>query len=500
MDKHKVRFSLNIVSPKRRFTTIHSEKEELDFESKISGAINNQNNNNNEVSMVVENQELQKLLKEKQLNAHRLTMHMGGGFGINLNDMIAFDDETNNKLQQNQFTSQKQDQNQSKISVFFKNERLTLNNPYHLNFINQDKQELEQYFSKDYIQRIPLVISFMILMFFVMNASIIPCWIMSIEAEKYLRQSWRFFMSSWLILPFVMWEKRQPKFKKFYQLSYIFDWTYVGYSINLGSLQLFFLSLQRAKSDSHTYEYPGRLLVILGIILIFIECINFTPEEIPPSSYNYIVQKYIHRNVWERCILGNGAALSISYILTKFAKNNAEVNQIYPPHLRMFLTFFFNSINLSLSSYFFSGSDLSNQNESEKPDFWGWTALFSSHQFSGFFFMSIIVGLGSFVSSMYIGKAFQPLDIQTAMSFEPVFATLFVYIAGVQFLPGNLGIVGFIFIIPGIFFINLGQYLKVQEKQKEIEDKINQEKQIIQKMQQQQSQLQTPSVKSQQKL
>lgn len=63
----------------------------------------------------------------------------------------------------------------------------------------------------------------MILMFFVMNASIIPCWIMSIEAEKYLRQSWRFFMSSWLILPFVMWEKRQPKFKKFYQLSYIFD-------------------------------------------------------------------------------------------------------------------------------------------------------------------------------------------------------------------------------------------------------------------------------------
>ncbi|KRX06183.1 hypothetical protein PPERSA_06065 [Pseudocohnilembus persalinus] len=516
IQKNHKKFSLSIIQPKKKVTTIYSEKQGFGSEpknhQKNSNANKNidnifQDNNNNEVSIVIENQELQKFLQEKQLNTHRLTMHLGGGFGMNLNDMIVFNEDIN------QFQSQNDDRN-SKISVFFKNERLTLNNPQHLNFINKDKEELEQYFSKDYLGRASLSFSYMILLIFVLIISVIPCWIMNIEAEKYLRQSWRFFMASWLILPFVMWEKRQPKFKKFYQLSYIFDmnnikkiyltgfsnalwytmilfgfeWTYVGYSLSLGFLQPFFQSLQRAKSDSHFYECPGKLLVILGIILIFIECITFNPDDIPPSSYNYIVQKYIHRNVWERCILGNGAALSISYIQTKLAKNNAEVNQIYPPHLKVFLNFFFIFINMGLSSYFFSGCDYKYDD-----DFWGWTGLFSSHQFSGFFFMSIIIGSGSFILSIYVVKVFQPIEIQIAMSFEPIFSTLLVLAAGVQILPGSLGVFGQFFLIPGLLLINLGQHLKLQEKQKQIEDTINQDKEIIKKMQRQQSQSQTSS-------
>lgn len=37
----------------------------------------------------------------------------------------------------------------------------------------------------------------------------------------------------------------------------ILEWTYVSHSLNLASLQLFYLSLFRKKEDQHAYEIPG---------------------------------------------------------------------------------------------------------------------------------------------------------------------------------------------------------------------------------------------------
>lgn len=65
-------------------------------------------------------------------------------------------------------------------------------------------------------------------------------------------------------------------------------------------------------------------------------------------------------------------AFSVSYLMTKFTKNNKEVNSRYPPHLRMFMISIFNVINMTFSSYFFSGTDIAD------GTWWGWFGLFSS--------------------------------------------------------------------------------------------------------------------------
>ncbi|KRX00909.1 hypothetical protein PPERSA_09515 [Pseudocohnilembus persalinus] len=73
-------------------------------------------------------------------------------------------------------------------------------------------------------------------------------------------------------------------------------------------------------------------------------------------------------------------------------------------------------------------------------------------------------GLGSFISSIYVAKVFEPLDIQTAQSFEPTMATMLAYLMNVQHLPGGLGCIAQAFIVPGNFFINLGQYMYTQNQ------------------------------------
>lgn len=98
-------------------------------------------------------------------------------------------------------------------------------------------------------------------------------------------------------------------------------------------------------------------------------------------------------------------AFSVSYIMTRFINTNKNTNSYYPPHLRAFMVNMVVCMNMTMSSYFFSGSDVFSST------FWGWFGLFSSVNFSGFLYMSIILGLGSFLSALFIGKLFEPLDI-----------------------------------------------------------------------------------------
>lgn len=58
--------------------------------------------------------------------------------------------------------------------------------------------------------------------------------------------------------------------------------------------------------------------------------------------------------------------------MTKFVEPNKRTNATYPPHLRTFLVSLFNSINMTLSSYFFSGTDIF------RGSFWGWFGLFTT--------------------------------------------------------------------------------------------------------------------------
>ncbi len=91
----------------------------------------------------------------------------------------------------------------------------------------------------------------------------------------------------------------------------------------------------------------------------------------------------------------------------------------------MCIVSFLNTIIMTLSSYFFSGTDV------VVGTWWGWTGLFSSEQFSTYLFMSIILSLGTFISFFLITLLFEPMFPAIASSFEPILATLFVHAAGV---------------------------------------------------------------------
>lgn len=48
-------------------------------------------------------------------------------------------------------------------------------------------------------------LSWIILIYSVCNAAMIPAWIMSIKATKLLRISWRFMLQAVMIIPFVLY-------------------------------------------------------------------------------------------------------------------------------------------------------------------------------------------------------------------------------------------------------------------------------------------------------
>jgi hypothetical protein len=103
---------------------------------------------------------------------------------------------------------------------------------------------------------------------------------MNIKANKLLRISWRFFMQTFMVIPFVLYEYRtcDEDTRKKYNLRHIFqpehiikpfisslatsmwftvilqgfEWTSVSHSIVMGSLSNFFLSIGRSlRRSSH---------------------------------------------------------------------------------------------------------------------------------------------------------------------------------------------------------------------------------------------------------
>lgn len=110
----------------------------------------------------------------------------------------------------------------------FRNQRLTLANPTHLQFAQQNTRlSFIDEKTQDITKRIPKWSAWILLFYFAVNGAFIPPWILSIPAEKYLRIAWRFFMQAMLLIPFVMYEYRQrlknDNIKKQYTLSHIFN-------------------------------------------------------------------------------------------------------------------------------------------------------------------------------------------------------------------------------------------------------------------------------------
>jgi hypothetical protein len=50
--------------------------------------------------------------------------------------------------------------------------------------------------------------------------------------------------------------------------------------------------------------------------------------------------------------------------------------------------------------------------------------------------MSIIVGMGTFISDVYVNRIFEPIVPATSATFDPILATIFCHIVNVQHFPG----------------------------------------------------------------
>ena len=74
-------------------------------------------------------------------------------------------------------------------------------------------------------------------------------------------------------------------------------------------------------------------------------------------------------------------------------------------------------------------------------------------------YMSIILGLGLLISYMLISKLFEPVVPAIAVVFEPVISSVGLWIVKVQYLPPPLSCMAYVFIMPGLFLIILGQHL-----------------------------------------
>jgi hypothetical protein len=165
--------------------------------------------------------------------------------------------------------------------------------------------------------------------------------------------------------------------------------------------------------------------------------------------------------------------------MSNFSRYNADLKEHYPPYLSMLLANIFVCLTMCLSTYFFNGATF------DLDSFWGIWAIFSERHFGGFMYMSIILGLGLFLSLVMMTKLFDdPITPAVGMLFEPIISTILLDLVGVQGLPGSLACIGYVFILPGQFLIVMGQYMlkKSNEEKQKIKDEADKSTLEIQKL------------------
>lgn len=103
-----------------------------------------------------------------------------------------------------------------------------------------------------------------------------------------------------------------------------------------------------------------------------------------------------------------------------FNDTKVRVKKEFPPHLISFLTSIFNIFNLSLINFI-----VVKIHKHYNSDF-DWLGLFTSEQFSIFFYLTIVIGLGQIISYMVIVRLFEPIFPAISALFEPVITSLLI--------------------------------------------------------------------------
>jgi hypothetical protein len=217
-------------------------------------------------------------------------------------------------------------------------------------------------------------IAWALLIFSCISNAIVPCWMtVDVHCEGFTRSAWRIFMTSLLLVPFVLYEQRnlkagEPGFRallsrKNLQEHYIFSLNYTvwvlfgtmalkltarSHSFSLLRLKLFFISLRKFSQGQSFYESEmgGALLVAIGAAMILWDSYSL-PVEANPLAF-YLGYSQASR------LCGDLLAVLGSLAILYFESNHAMPKS---PH---FSNLFINSlcvcVNLVVMGYFFGGN------------------------------------------------------------------------------------------------------------------------------------------------
>ena len=145
--------------------------------------------------------------------------------------------------------------------------------------------------------------------------------------------------------------------------------------------------------------------------------------------------------------------------MSELSKQTSDLKSYYPPYLSMFLNNVFTCVIVIFSAFFFNGTTFDFNTS------WGVFALFTHAHFSNFLYMSIVLGMGVFISSVMVSKMFpDPIVPALAMTLEPIISTILFQMVGVQTMPGSFACMGYALIIPGVIVILGGNCLFTRRK------------------------------------
>lgn len=200
--------------------------------------------------------------------------------------------------------------------------------PSMLKYLGNSFQQKVSDIQKPTYQNINQYLAWFLVFYATINGACIPPWIMSIPAEKYIRISWRFFMQSFMMIPFLLYERRNlpANLKYQYTLSHIFklehikkvymvaftnsiwftmvlfafEWSYISHALVLSGLQQFCFSINRHvnKNENHNYESAGQAMVIFGVLCVITDSITFDSVDADPNSYLYRNKLVNFRKPW----------------------------------------------------------------------------------------------------------------------------------------------------------------------------------------------------------
>jgi drug/metabolite transporter (DMT)-like permease len=306
------------------------------------------------------------------------------------------------------------------------------------------------------------------------GASIGPFFLYVNTKSQLLKSAWRLWITSILLLPFVLWEYKRDREKAAFNKKVLFKpavirslvlaslansiWVgFLVYAINYTSMAqaylfnncqsfiiVFYKYFTRQKVSQ--YEFIGTAIAGIGAIFV------------ASDNDHYIMNDTAAPESWWDRGYGDLLAFIGSIGAAAFFLINAEIKHKYPLYTGIIMMSIMGSIFMSAFSLIFEEAQFS------FDEYHGIFGLFTDKWIGTYILIGIVTGLGCYVLYVVVSKMLDSLIQTVSLNFEPIFSALIVWYFGMQELPGVLTFIGAMFIIPGMICVVLGQHeLKKQE-------------------------------------